>query len=200
VCSPIPSPAPSVGPSATPSPADSDQEGNEKEEGLENDDQPEDNEVEDDEEDDKVEDNDQEDEVEDNQEDKMGDNQEVQVEAQAEEEAVWSEDKEDDIDNFMMVGGRDPIVKEDVCGWSDLRDQIEMDLVVAHKDQKSLMTLNKLLVLRNFATLRIRGIGHIATSMQIAMQMMDGVGTHLTRHICFIARHYQLFEQLPPEK
>ena len=36
--------------------------------------------------------------------------------------------------------------------------------------------------------------------MQIAMQMMDGVGTHLARHICFIAQHYQLFEQLPPEK
>ena len=37
-------------------------------------------------------------------------------------------------------------------------------------------------------------------SMQIAMQMMDGVGTHLARHIRFIAQHYQLFEQLPPEK
>ena len=36
--------------------------------------------------------------------------------------------------------------------------------------------------------------------MQIAMQMMDGVGTHLAHHIHFIAWHYQLFEQLPPKK
>ena len=37
-------------------------------------------------------------------------------------------------------------------------------------------------------------------SMQIAMQMTDGVGTHLACHIRFIAQHYQLFEQLLPEK
>ena len=161
---------------------------------LENDNQPEDDDVEDDKEDDEVEGDDEDDEVGGDQEDEMGDAQEVQ------DEVVPSEDKEDEIDNFMVVSGRDPIVKEGVRRWPELRDQIKTDLVVAHKDQKLLTTLNKLLVLQNFATLRIRGIGCIIASMQIAMQMADGVGTHLARHIRFIARHYQLFEQLPPQK
>ena len=36
--------------------------------------------------------------------------------------------------------------------------------------------------------------------MQIARQWMDSVDTHFARKICFLARHYQLFEQLPPQK
>ena len=143
---PMPSPALSVGLSATPSPVDLDQECNE-EVDLENNDQPEDDNVEDDKENDEVEGNDEDDEVGGDQEDKIRDAQEVQ------DKVVPSEDKEDKIDNFMVVSGRDPIVKEGVCGWLELRDQIKMDLVVAHKDQKSLTTLNKLLVLRNFAML-----------------------------------------------
>ena len=55
----------------------------------------------------------------------------------------------------MVATGCDPIAKEDVCGWSELRDQIKMDVVAAHKDQRSLMTLNELLVLQNFAMLQI---------------------------------------------
>ena len=64
-----------------------------------------------------------------------------------EDEAVQSEDEENGIDNFMMATGCDPIVKEDVHGWLELRDQIKMDVVAAHKDQRSLTTLNELLVL-----------------------------------------------------
>ena len=36
--------------------------------------------------------------------------------------------------------------------------------------------------------------------MQIARQMTDGVGTHFACQIRFLAHHYQLFEQLPPQK
>ena len=36
--------------------------------------------------------------------------------------------------------------------------------------------------------------------MKIAEQWTDGVGTHFARQIRFLAHHYQLFEQLPPEK
>src|ERR1700730_16817528 len=32
------------------------------------------------------------------------------------------------------------------------------------------------------------------------MQWQDGVGSHFARQIRFLARHYQLFEQLPPQK
>jgi len=36
--------------------------------------------------------------------------------------------------------------------------------------------------------------------MQIARQMTDRAGTHFACQICFLAHHYQLFEQLPPQK
>jgi hypothetical protein len=36
--------------------------------------------------------------------------------------------------------------------------------------------------------------------MQIAKQWQDGVGTHFAHQVHFLACHYQLFEQLPPEK
>jgi len=36
--------------------------------------------------------------------------------------------------------------------------------------------------------------------MQIVKQLQDGVGTHFAHQIRFLACHYQLFEQLPPEK
>ena len=36
--------------------------------------------------------------------------------------------------------------------------------------------------------------------MQIAKQWRDGVGSHFACQICFLAHHYQLFEQLPPQK
>jgi len=42
--------------------------------------------------------------------------------------------------------------------------------------------------------------GCIAASMQIARQTTDSVGTHFAHQICFLACHYQLFEQLPPQK
>jgi hypothetical protein len=32
------------------------------------------------------------------------------------------------------------------------------------------------------------------------MQWQDSVGSHFAHQICFLARHYQLFEQLPPQK
>ena len=82
----------------------------------------------------------------------------------------------------------------------DLRDKIKADLEVAHKQKASLTQMKGLLVLQNFATLQMCGDRHIAVSMQIARQMTDGVGTHFACQICFLAHHYQLFEQLPPQK
>ena len=116
-----------------------------------------------------------------------------------EDDVVESEDEEDNMDNFMEASGCEPNAKEDIRGWGDLRDQIKADLEMAHKRHDPLTQINKLLVLRNFATLQIRGEGHIATSINIAKQWQDGVGTTFARRIRFLARHYQLFEQLPPE-
>ena len=36
--------------------------------------------------------------------------------------------------------------------------------------------------------------------MQITRQCTDGVGTYFAYQICFLACHYQLFEQLPLQK
>jgi hypothetical protein len=57
-----------------------------------------------------------------------------------------------------------------------------------------------LLILRNFATLRIKGYGRIAASKEISRQWHEGKGTHLARRVRVLAHHYQLFEQLPAEK
>ena len=51
----------------------------------------------------------------------------------------------------------------------------------------------------HFATLRIKGVGRMAASREIARQWHDGEGTHFARRVCVLARHYQLYEQLPTQ-
>jgi hypothetical protein len=68
---------------------------------------------------------------------------------------------------------------------------------MAHKQNNSLSCLNQLMILRNFATLRIKGIRCMHASQDIAQQWQDGTGTHFACHIHFLACHYQLFEHLP---
>ena len=187
--SPIPSPDPS---SIVPSPVNSNVGDNDQGDKLE-----------DDEYEDELEDDNQE--VGDDQEgkDKDEDEDNGQEENEADngqemDNVVQSEDEEDDMDNFMEASGCEP--KEDIRSWSELRDKIRADLGEAHKNNATLTHIKELLVLQNFATLRIRGDGRIAASMQIARQCMDGVGIYFARQIRFVARHYQLFEQLPPQK
>ena len=59
--------------------------------------------------------------------------------------------------------------------------------------------INQLLLLRNFATLRIKGTRKIAASCKIAQQWHDGEGIHFARHVQALACHYQVFEQLPTQ-
>jgi len=57
--------------------------------------------------------------------------------------------------------------------------------------------------LRNFATLRLKGLGRIAASKEIARQWhdkLDGSSDHFACRIRALARHYQIFEQLPRER
>ncbi|KAJ7692407.1 hypothetical protein B0H17DRAFT_839474, partial [Mycena rosella] len=60
--------------------------------------------------------------------------------------------------------------------------------------------VNQLMVLRNFATLRLKGHGIIDASVQIAHQWYEGEGVHFARKVRALARHYQLFEELPVER
>jgi hypothetical protein len=70
----------------------------------------------------------------------------------------------------------------------------------ANEQNATLTQINQLLILRNFTTLRIKGHGRMDASKQIARQWHDGLGVHFTCQIQTLARHYQQFEQLPPEK
>jgi hypothetical protein len=108
-----------------------------------------------------------------------------------------SEHEEDDFDIFMAAGGPEPNTKADIRDWRDLREQIKSDLEIAHKRHEPLSRINQLLILRNFATLRIKGVGRMIASRDIAQQWKDGTGVHFARQIRVLARHYQLFEHLP---
>ena len=69
-----------------------------------------------------------------------------------------------DIDNFMAAGGSEPKAKHDIHDWHELREQIKSDLAMAHKQHEPLSYINQFLILRNFATLQIKGIGRIVAS------------------------------------
>lgn len=90
----------------------------------------------------------------------------------------------------------------EIRGWLTLRAQIKEDL---KKKARSLplSQINQLMILRNFATLRLKGLGRIVASKEIARQWhdkLDGSSDHFARRIRALARHYQIFEQLPKER
>jgi hypothetical protein len=86
-----------------------------------------------------------------------------------------------------------------IRGWLELRKQIKTDLKTKHKSL-TLTQHNQLLILCNFATLHLKGVKRIAASLEIAHQWHDGQGEYFARRVCDLARHYQLFEQLPVER
>ena len=108
-----------------------------------------------------------------------------------------ADEEEEAIDSVLSASGVDARPKVEVRGWEVLREQIKDDIVHAHKKRSRLTTINQLLILRNFSTLRIKGTGRMAASREIARQWHEGEGTHFACQVRIIARHYQLFEQLP---
>ena len=88
----------------------------------------------------------------------------------------------------------------DICDWGTLCDQIKDDL----KKHKTLplSQVNQLMILSHFATLRLKGSSCITASMEIARLWYDGkgMGAWFSRCVRALARHYQVFEQLPKEK
>ena len=67
-------------------------------------------------------------------------------------------------------------------------------------DTLPISQVNQLLILHNFATLRLKGYGKMEASLEIARQWHEGEGMHYARKVRALARHYQVFEQLPIEK
>jgi len=89
--------------------------------------------------------------------------------------------------------------KADIQGWEELRTQIKDDL---KKKSLPLSQINQLMILRNFATLRIKGHKRMDASAAITHQWheKDTSNTHFARRICALAHHFQVFEQLPCEQ
>ena len=114
-------------------------------------------------------------------------------------DAISSEGEEEDTDLLLDAVVSEPKAKEDVRSWEELCEQLKDDLHRGHKKHAPHAHMNQLTILRNFATLCIKGKGHIATSEAIVQQFHEGVGVHFTHRIRFLACHYQVFEQLPDE-
>jgi hypothetical protein len=102
------------------------------------------------------------------------------------------EEWEEELDE-MLDGSGSP------RSWKDLRQKCIQTLQKQHKTL-SHAQINQFVILRNFATLRIRGYGRIEASEQISLQWRDGAGTHFARQVRALARHYQIFETLPKER
>ena len=86
-----------------------------------------------------------------------------------------------------------------IRGWDTLHTQIKEDLEKKFKSLP-LSQINQLMILRNFATLRLRGLGRIEASKDIGRQWhqeLEGSSDHFAWRIRALARHYQIFEQLP---
>jgi hypothetical protein len=120
-------------------------------------------------------------------------------EGEEDEDATHSEGEEEDMDHMLDATGSEPKAKQDIHGWKELHEQIRDDQRSRHKQGKSPAQMNQLTILQNFATLHIKGLQHIAVSEEITWQWHDGAGIYFTHRIRFLARHYQLFKQLPPE-
>jgi hypothetical protein len=119
-----------------------------------------------------------------------GDPKDLSAEDEADEEDAWEDEFRETVKAQVEI--RD---------WKLLRNQIKADLKKQHSNLP-LSQINQLMILRNFATLRLKGVGRIGASEEIAQQWdekSDGSGSHFARRIRALARHYQIFEQLPVE-
>jgi len=89
--------------------------------------------------------------------------------------------------------------KTHIRDWADLRADIKKDLK-KHSKTLPLSRLNQLMIICNFATLRLKGLSRTQASIEIARQWHEGQGNWFARRVRALARHYQIFEKLPVEK
>jgi len=87
---------------------------------------------------------------------------------------------------------------DQVKGWDVLCDQIKTKLKKKSRTL-TLSQINQMMILSNFATLHLKGISCIQASEEIARQWHEGEGRWFARRVRDLARHYQVFEQLPIE-
>ena len=104
---------------------------------------------------------------------------------------TWEEELEQDVSNCPA----------EIKDWATLRTQVKADLKKGVKAQKlALSKFNKLMIICNFATLRLKGRSRMEASLEIAEQWHERDGVWFSRKVRALARHYQVFEQLPVER
>jgi hypothetical protein len=106
-----------------------------------------------------------------------------QLDGPQDDDTIGSEGEEEDTNLLLDAVGAEPKVKDDVRSWEELREQIKDDLRQGHREHAPHSHMNKLTVLRNFATLRIKGRARIAASEEVARQFHEGAGVHFARKI-----------------
>ncbi|KII84350.1 hypothetical protein PLICRDRAFT_46228 [Plicaturopsis crispa FD-325 SS-3] len=104
------------------------------------------------------------------------------------------EDWEEELETAVRGSGQD-----EIRDWDVLRKQIKDELKKKSRTLP-LSRVNQLFILQNFATLRLKGFSRMDASREIARQWHEGEGVWFARRVRALARHYQIFEQLPIEK
>jgi len=107
---------------------------------------------------------------------------------QEEEVEAWEKELEQDINNHPI----------EIKDWAALHTQIKANLTKNVK-KLALSQINKLMIICNFATLHLKGWSCIAASLEIAAQWHEWEGVWFSWKVCALARHYQIFKQLPVE-
>jgi len=103
---------------------------------------------------------------------------------------TWEEELEQDVSNCPA----------EIKDWATLWTQVKADLKKGAKTWKlALSKVNKLMIICNFATLRLKGKSHMEASLEIAEQWHERDGVWFSWKVRALARHYQVFEQLPVE-
>ena len=123
-----------------------------------------------------------------------------QLDGPQDDDVIGLEGEEEDTDLLLDAVGAEPKAKDDVRSWEELCKQIKDDQRQGYREYAPHSHINKLTILRNFATLHIKGRARIAVSKEIVWQFHKGAGMHFACKIRFIVRHYQLFEQLPDKE
>ncbi|TFK36171.1 hypothetical protein BDQ12DRAFT_725467 [Crucibulum laeve] len=92
--------------------------------------------------------------------------------------------------------------KSETCSWKALYDQLQEDLKKNHKTHTlPLSKVQQLLILRIFANLILKGYKRIPASLEIAYHWDEAnePSSCFARRVWALARHYEVFEQLPNE-
>ena len=89
--------------------------------------------------------------------------------------------------------------KSHIQDWADLCTDIKKHLK-KHSKTLPLSRLNQIMIICNFATLRLKGLSRTQASIEIARQWHEGQGNWFARCVRALAHHYQIFEKLPVEK